>query len=178
LARGLTVKYAQAYYHHYLARAGLRRGLEPPWPPGIFTGNKEFRGFFLAGLTPGGLDFHRMFRGTDAPYVYFYDLTPEVGQFLQDHASEPVGACVKYVNWWNPGIWSNKGDRLFPQGEYFIIEPWIPWVNFLAQATAVQLPPEELAHQLGETRATLGDLYYIQRLALTLRAYSLAQNVR
>lgn len=175
LARGLVVKHAQAYYHHDLARTGLRRGLEPPWPPGMFTGDKDFRGFFLAGLAPGGLDFHRMFRGTDAPYAYFYDLTPEIGQFLYDYCHKPVKACVGYVNWWNPGIWSNKGDRVFPQGEYFIIEPWIPWVNFLAVATAVQAPPDELSHQLGETRAKLGDLYYIQRLALTLRAYSLAE---
>ena len=59
------------------------------------------------------------------------------------------------------------------QAEYFIIEPWIPWANFLALSLAVQEEPGELVHHLGETRAKLGDLYYIQRLALTLRAYSM-----
>jgi hypothetical protein len=48
----------------------------------------------------------------------------------------------------------------------------VPWTNFLALSLAIQLPPEELYYYVGDSRARFGDLCYIQRLALALRAFS------
>jgi hypothetical protein len=39
-------------------------------------------------------------------------------------------------------------------------------------AAVVQPPAKELAWYVGDSRAKFGDLYYIQRLTLALRAFS------
>jgi hypothetical protein len=171
LLRGLAVKYAHAYFHQYLAERELRPGLVN-FPSKFFVSNEKTQGYILSGYGPGRLGFYNMFRGHETPYIFLLNLSPEVGQFLFDHAKDPVEAAVRYTMWNYPGMWFGKTGRLYLQGEWFLLEPWIPWANFLGLSLVVQPPADELANYVSCPRAKFGDLYYIQKLALTLRAYS------
>ena len=172
LARGLAVLYAAAYYHQYLIDRGLREGLVN-FPPRFFCDTEKFQANRLASFSAGGLYFGNGFREMEMPYHFLVDLTPEIGEFLHAYCRRPVAVTVKWMMWKNPGCWLNRGLRPFPsaQGEHWIIEPWVPWTNFLGLAEVVRPPADELYHYVGDSRARFGDLYYIQRLALALRAY-------
>lgn len=182
LARGLAVKYAQAFYHQYLIERGLVRpgasmlttgGLGSAVPEGFFRPNSKFRGTEFASCGPNGLYLNNLFRAQRTAHLFFLDLTPEVGQFLHDYCDEPVTISVRYLMWKVPGFWTNKGLRMYQQEEWDFVEPWTPWANFLALALAMHEPPEELYGFVGQSRAKLGDLYYLQELTLGLRAFAL-----
>jgi len=172
-ARGLAVTYAMAHYNQYLIDRGLQEGLVN-FPPAFFCANERFQANRLPSFRANGLYFGNGFRQMEMPYHFFVDLSPEVGQFLHDYCRDPVTVTVKWMMWKCPTCWLNKGLRPFPsaQGEHWIIEPWVPWTNFLALSLAMRLPPDELYYYVGDGRAKFGDLYYIQRLALALRAWA------
>jgi hypothetical protein len=171
LSRGLAILHAQAWYHQFLIERGYADPL-PNLPPGFLGTSEAYKAHLLPHFHTEGLLFNQGMYGTAWPYIFFLDLTPEVGAFLRDHAREPVTATVRWMNWRCPALWLNRGLKPFAssQGENWVLEPYIPWVNFLALATVVQPPPDELAWYVGDSRARFGDLYYIQRLALALRA--------
>ena len=176
LARALAVRCGQAWYHQYLVQNGVRPGLAH-FPPGFLVKDEKFSANLLPLFDPSGLRFDAGLYGEEWPYVFLNDLTPELGQFYGDQCREPVVACAKWIMWKCPGCWLNRGMKIFgsSQGENWVIEPYIPWVNFLVQATVIRELPEELAWYVGDSRARFGDLYYLQRLALALRAFAVAE---
>ena len=174
LARGLAVTYAIAHYHQYLIQRGLQEGLVN-FPPEFFV--RDCQANRLPSYGANGPYFGNGFRQMEMPHKFFLDMTPEIGQFLHDYCLDPVTVATRWMMWKCPGCWLNKGLRPFPsaQGEHWIIEPWVPWTNFLALSLVMQLPPEELYYYVGDSRARLGDLYSIQKLSLALRAFAKEQ---
>ena len=195
LARGLAVKHALACYHQFAIDAGGRAamkdtfnlhvgatrrpetGLSGHFPRNFFTSAGRFRGteFGVFNKEGTGLEFGESYGlyGSRVAYLFFIDLTPEIGQFLHDHCRDAVRTVVGYVNWRYPGHWLSKSGRVWHHSEEQYVQPWNSWAAFLARALAVQEPPGELAWIVGDSPAKVGDLYYIQKLSLALRAFAM-----
>jgi len=172
LARGLAVLHAMAHYHQYLYEQGQAEGLANM--PAGFPPDAGFHGYRLPMLSGEGLVFGNGFRNHEMPQKFFSDLSPEVASFMRDHSIKPATLSVKWMQWKCPGLWMSRGLAPFSsfQSENWLMEPWVPWAHFLG-LTATATPAEELCWYVADSPAKFGDLYYIQRLCLALRAFGL-----
>ena len=172
LARGLAVKFALAHYEQFLIDRRLGAGLPPQFPPGFFSGDPDYRAWQLANLESDGLGFCKHPRWkTRWHYRFFADLTPEVGRFLHDYAQTPVRANIAATQWRFPGYWLNRGSFVYRRHETQIVQPWVGWAGFLAQAWALQQSPQQLWPYIGQSTARFGDLYYMQKLTAALSSF-------
>lgn len=107
--------------------------------------------------------------------ISFLNLVPEVGRFLHDHALEDVRSYVKTHElidpyWFVPRSVETRGESCpAPYSQN--------WDLFQAKALVLGEPAERLQLYL-QCPIALGDLYYLQNLCATLRAYGQTRWVR
>ncbi len=97
-------------------------------------------------------------------------LVPELGRFLADHQKAKARVFVDRVaehmpDWYLALCTANIG------AEYNYLAPEDSYQCFLARAWIVGEPPESLARFLDVPWMARGDLYYIHKLAETIKAY-------
>jgi hypothetical protein len=175
LARGLAITHAMAHYHQYLFEQGQADGLVN-MPLG-FSQDARFHGYRLPMLQSEGLVFGVGFRNHEMPLKFFTDLSPEVATFLRRDCAKPATLSMKWTQWKCPGLWMNRGLAPFNsfQHENWLMEPWVPWAHFLG-LSATAMPANDLCWYVADSPAKFGDLYYIQRLCLALRAFGMEKN--
>ena len=186
LARAAAVRVGQAHFHQWLIRSEhpdafkqfehSLRGLVHV-PQGAFGQPEGWMANQLPLVEGGGLHFSAGFRRMDLPYVFLNELTPELGQLLHDHARTPIETAARYIMWKVPGCWLMRGPKDFRagQGEDWVPQPYFGWITFMTLATVLREPPEELAWYVGDSVARFGDMFYLQRLAMALRAFAVQQ---
>jgi hypothetical protein len=106
-------------------------------------------------------------RGLNISRNFFY-LTPELGQYLHDHALTEVQAAVNTYNL-NAPYWFVSGfDASYGEGVNSILYNYHSL--FQAKALILQEPWEELTKYIDEPGVAIGDLYYIDNLISALDA--------
>jgi len=107
---------------------------------------------------------------TSAHLTAYWNLSPELARFLTDHADQDVE------------IYINKVEALFPQWyvafaegalgvEHNLSHPIDSFQIFMAKALIQQENPQKLAAYVDIPWLNEGDLFYIHKLAETIRAY-------
>jgi hypothetical protein len=96
-------------------------------------------------------------------------LTPELGQYLHDHALTKVQAAVDKYQWITP-YWFVAG---FPDTvEEAIHQPMYDVLMLQAKALILKQPASELVKYLDVPAFALGDLFYIRNLVTVIAAQS------
>lgn len=187
LARALAVRAGQAHYHQWLINIEHPEGQLNPnaehstrglvhFPVDFFGQPEGWKANMLPHVDSSGMRFNVGLYRADWPYPFLNELTPELGQFFHDYARTPINVAVKWTMWKAPGVWLSRGPKVFAAslGEDWVPQPYVGWITFMTLATVTQEPPDELAWYVGDSVARFGDMYYLQRLAIALRAYSVA----
>jgi hypothetical protein len=106
-------------------------------------------------------------RGLNISRNFFY-LTPELGQYLHDHALNKVSAAVNEYSL-NAPYWFVAGfDATFGEGVNSVLYHYHSL--FQAKALILKEPWEELAKYIDEPVVAIGDLYYIDNLVSAIQA--------
>jgi hypothetical protein len=104
-----------------------------------------------------------------AKVAKFHDLVPEVGRLLAENAPDAGRVYLKFVDRSLPGWYLVSEERQFHFGENFVDYPDFSLDIFLAKAYIGKAPAEKLARWV-DIPWCKGDLYFIQKLAVTLDA--------
>lgn len=166
LARMLALRLALAKYAYWLSPPRGPAPLGPDWVP--FGGANEVR--FMNQFEVNCWDHAQDWMMTS--YIAFLDLTPEMAAFLRDHARREASDFLAAVDrswpcWWLAHSFSRLGGDLGSG----IIQPSNSHSLFIANAWIRDLPASELAARLDVSWTARGDLFYLHKLAETIRAY-------
>ncbi|HRT97803.1 MAG TPA: hypothetical protein P5532_25635, partial [Planctomycetota bacterium] len=106
-----------------------------------------------------------------APYLLpFRDMVPELGRFMADRLKPEVEAyCARIVE--NQPHWHITYAEAILSAEIGFNCPCDAYGHFLARAWVLGEKPEQLERYLDVPWLPLGDLYYIHKLAETIKAY-------
>jgi len=105
-------------------------------------------------------------------YVAYLEMTPEVGRFLCDFAKEESVAFLKAVDrtwpqWWLANMTSEIGN----DSSSGLVQPVNTYSLYMANAWIRRLEPHILARQADVSWTARGDLFYLHKLAETIKAY-------
>ncbi len=100
----------------------------------------------------------------------FMNMVPELGQYLQDNALDKVSQALEEYTYLAPYWFEAKPETAFGEGvsQHLYDYPTI----FAAKAMILQEPYPELAKYIDVPATSVGDLFYIQNLVLTIEAGS------
>lgn len=105
----------------------------------------------------------------DSSLVYLgLDLTPELGRFYRDYARDFVELNARRLALLAPTWWMADGPAFF-HSEESVAAPEIAWASFLACAHILDWDGATLSRLVDVPQAKVGDLYYLQKLAASLR---------
>jgi len=107
--------------------------------------------------------------GHKSKVAKFLELSPEVGRAVSEQAPAAAKAFVAYVDLVMPGWYLTAEERQVHFGENFADYPDFALGVFQAKALIFNEPADVLAGYV-DLPWCAGDLYYIEKLALTLRA--------
>jgi hypothetical protein len=97
----------------------------------------------------------------------YWDLTPQLGQMLSDHAAAQLRRNLADLRRALPVWYQAWGERLIG-GENYISPPGLARGMFLALAYGASAEPAELTRYVDQPWCR-ADLYYIQKLTATLQ---------
>lgn len=100
----------------------------------------------------------------------WYGLTPELARFLRDHCAADTEAFVKKVTTLSPD-WHLWMCQMMLGSEVNYPYPEDSWQLFMANAWILDKPAPLLESWLDVPWVARGDLYYIHKLAETIKAY-------
>ncbi|KKL86076.1 hypothetical protein LCGC14_1948380, partial [marine sediment metagenome] len=98
------------------------------------------------------------------------DLTPEVGAFYRDYAREFAELACRKVEIVAP-TWFMADGPTYWSSEEVVAPPEISWAVYLVHALVLNRSGHELYRYVDFPQAKVGDLYYLQKLAMALRAF-------
>jgi hypothetical protein len=106
-----------------------------------------------------------------APYLLpFRDMVPELGRFLADHLkAESEAFCARVAE--NQPHWHITYAEAILSEEIGFNCPCDAYGHFLARAWVLGEKPDQLERYLDVPWLKLGDLYYLHKLAETIKAY-------
>jgi len=105
-----------------------------------------------------------------AQLVAFRCITPELAAFLRDHLRAESAALVARIEWNQPTWYASFAEAILGW-EHNMNHPSDAYQVFLARAWILGERPERLERWLDVPWLERGDLFYIHKLAETLRAY-------
>lgn len=95
-------------------------------------------------------------------------LTPELGQYLNDHAISKVNEAIIEYNWVAPYWFVSNFDQTYGEGA---IQPiFVPNSIFQAKALILKESFIDLVRYLDVPGVERGDFYYIQNLVAVIQA--------
>lgn len=100
----------------------------------------------------------------------FINLFPETARFQRDYNSQTVQDHLESLSW-NIPTWYTTYCPGFVGGEVSFITPLVSYPMFQAYAQILDKDPAFLRDRLDVPLASVGDLYYLQNLTATIKAY-------
>lgn len=97
--------------------------------------------------------------------------TPELGRFLSDHCRRELDAHHQRVRECFPDWHLARAETHLGGDKSHYREPTDPYQIFMERAWVAQETPEQLAARLDIPWEARGDLFYLERLAETIRAF-------
>ncbi len=195
LARAAVLRLALARYPRYLYSANLiELPPEPDWQPRYTAGkwfghiyNYDWRGPYddarqVSQMSQFGVDLadHSGYgpyaangglATTFSPSLIAYrDMTPELARLLTDHAQADAAIYLTKVEA-NIPDWYMAFSEGVLGAEHNLNHPIDSFQLFLAKAWLEPEPPERLARYASIPWLETGDLFYLQKLAETMKAY-------
>lgn len=186
-AKAAALRFAMGKYGSYLYRNGLlRSAAEPDWMMGLLAGS--WRGHLYTTDWSGPCDevaqvwqmdqFGCYIHESRTPLGYpaapgiltFLDPVPELGRFFHDHLRAESEALMRRVeeampSWWTvycPAVQTTETNIQPPDDAYQL---------FMLKAWVLGEEPEKLAWLRDVPWLEKGDLFYIHKLAETIKAY-------
>jgi len=156
----------------HLAREGDSAGLENHVLE--VADVSQHRVFIPYGLTKKRYKYWRGREWTNrAPSLRFLPfIVPELGRYLQDHAKDDVARYLDYFGRAHANWYLALPDTRHTRGsEVSYMRPHTSHQLFMAHAWIAETAPERLERYIDEPWAPLGDLYYMHKLAETIKAY-------
>lgn len=100
----------------------------------------------------------------------FHGITPESGRLMREHAGTPSKAYLDFIeqNWPD---WYMAFSEMFYSHEVTYNQPQDPYNMFMANAWILDAEPEKLEKLIDISWMERGDLYYIMKLAETIKAW-------
>jgi len=197
LAKAAVLRLGLAKYPRYLYAAGLiELGAEPDWQPNNvqqygFLYNFHWTGPYDDARQVGAMnqfqvnlqdhsgsnlhnplewdvrDFHTML----SPYlITFRDMVPELGRLLADYARDDVQVPIDKVEAFYPHWYAAFGEAVLG-AEHNLWHPINGFQTFMAKALIQQESPGKLARYADISWLEAGDLFYVHKLAETIKAY-------
>jgi hypothetical protein len=197
LAKAVVLRIGMAKYSGYLYSANLvDLPNEPHWQVNQTAGNWwghlsnyiwQYRsddprqvmlldqfGVFLAdhsGYLEPGTGFRDWDTGATSPYlIAFRDITPELGHLLSDFSKAESGIYLEKVEALFPHWYAAFSEGMLG-AEHNVNHPIDSYQVFLAKALVMEESPERLTHYLDIPWLHQGDLFYLHKLAETIKAY-------
>jgi hypothetical protein len=100
----------------------------------------------------------------------FRHLTPELAAFLGDHLKTETAAIAARVEW-NQPTWYASFTEAILGSEHNMNHPSDPYEMFLVRGWVLAEKPERLKAWLDVPWLARGDLFYLHKLAETIKAY-------
>jgi len=105
-----------------------------------------------------------------AQLVAFRHMTPELALFLRDHLKAECAALVRLVEWNHP-VWYASFAEAILGWEHNMNHPSDAYQVFMARAQILDETPEQLTKWIDVPWLARGDLFYLGKLAETIKAY-------
>lgn len=102
--------------------------------------------------------------------IAYRDLVPETARFLVDYVKSDVEIYANKVEALNPHWYAAFAEGMLG-GEHNLSHPIDSFQIFMAKALIQQEPADQLAHYIDIPWLQAGDLFYIHKLAETIKAY-------
>jgi hypothetical protein len=194
LAKAAALRVGMAKYPRYLYAANLvSLPSDPNWQPKRVSG--DILGYFYNYNWTGPYDDARQMitlnqfgvylcetpdfitptqawtREAASPYLTaFRDMTPEVGRLLKDYASQDAGIYISETEALFPHWYAAFAEGMLGT-EHNLSHPIDSFQIFMAKAWIQQETPARLAAYADIPWLQLGDLFFLQKLAETIKAY-------
>lgn len=180
LARMAALRIAMAYYSHYMYDNNFLDTFDAPGIYGCVLLREDWNSPLcdnrqVTTLDQFGVDFtYYPDPGWALNLGAFQRITPELGRLLREHALEPTRAYFEMVarNWPD---WNAAFSEMFYSHEVTYNQPEDPYNLFMLKAWTLDAGPRELRGLLDIPWMERGDLYYLVKLAETIRAFRAGQ---
>jgi hypothetical protein len=165
LARELALRLALAKYAVWLVPPDGPMPFTPSWRPNRGADQVRYMNQFEVNIWDHTQDW------LGAVYVPFLDLTPEMGRFLARYVGRESAGFLKAVDRaWPHWYLANAGAEI-GNDHAGLEQPDNAYSLFVAHAWIGKMPAAELQKRLDVSWLRRGDLFYLHKLAETIKAH-------